>query len=245
MLLLSRRHLVAPVPDAPSADKRKATLLLWRTGVPTVGVRRVHVIVAAFVLMPMLAVSLAAPAQAAGASRVFRIAASGDAYVVAISSSCTDGPDPPLHSGCFLARNELGYDGLTGASVDTRDHINHRFRCEVVSSLTGFAGNAPPYPADMALGDSVTVGLYLDHDGPNPWVYYGDRFRAPGPVALLDRVGQAAHAGDVARLASTPGWFAERVDAAGPQRIVEGNVDGPLMVLWYEGGLDATVNCEF
>lgn len=117
----------------------------------------------AFILVP-IGLLLAGPALAVdhGFNGV-RILAPGDAYVVAVWSACPQA----YGSGdleCMIVKDNLGYDGLSAGVISTAGHVGHALTCSVTGSATGFVANAFPYPANLALADSIAFAYDTDGD---------------------------------------------------------------------------------
>ena len=191
--------------------------------------------------MTALMTATALPVEATGGNQSFRILTAGDAYMVGLSSSC-----PTTNTGltCVVLRDNLGYDGLTGASTQIPDHVNHGFSCAATGSATSVVGNLLPFPANMAIADSFAVGFDLNADGAADTAY-GGRVNRPPIGAVLNRVTSAANAQDVATLAGTPSWYLSNFALNGATPTVSGNVDGAGFIIWNQGGSDVTIACRF
>lgn len=199
----------------------------------------------AFLLVLLLVgLVLPLPAGATGGQATFRIVTTGDVYIGAFGNNCRDPSyEPP--SPCYVTKNTLGYDGLTsGTTTATASHVNHAFSCAVTSSATGIVGNALPYPANMAIADSIVVGFDLNGDTATD-TRYGGRIAFPSGAPLQQRIIDAVAAGDPL---GVPGVFLDwvgAVSAPGPTPHVEGNVDGARIIIFNQGGSDVTVECAF
>ena len=197
-----------------------------------------------------------------GGGQSFRIVTTGDAYLVAQGHWCaaasdapTDDPDAAL---CW-ALDQLGYDGLTGATTSAvAGHVNVAYHCRVTGSATAPAGGRLVFPANMAISDSIVVGFDVDGDGTAD-VSYGGRLKRPPTSALLNRAqgavtlaGERLLAGDasgavdaVAGVLEGPQWWNSPFVLNGATPAVAGNVDGGTMFVWNQGGSDVTVGCTF
>jgi len=194
----------------------------------------------AFLLGSAGFLALAEPTGGTGAVRTFRVVTTGDAYLVALSASC---PASNTLAHCVVLRDSLGYDGLTGASGRVDGHVNHSFQCHVLASATAPAGNALPYPATMAVSDSIVVGFESDTGRST---YYGGRLERPTLGHLLNRIQWGLHSGDpTVWPRETAEWYVANTNARGATPVVSGTVDAPRFVVWNEGGSDVTIGCEF
>lgn len=194
-------------------------------------------------------------AFATGGSQTFRVLGNADVYLLALSASCPDPSyahymdpnDPtfdPTWVDCWLTKDNLGYDGETGAITVIPDHLNHAFACAVSSSATGIVGNALPFPANMAISDSIVVAFDLNDDGAADTRYGGRVDRHP-IGAVLNRITGAVANGDVGTLADTPNWWLSAFALHGATPSVAGNVDNEQLILFNQGGFDVTVDCTF
>ena len=181
------------------------------------------------------------PAYATGGSQTFRVLTTGDAYMLALSSSC---PSTSTAVTCVVLRDSLGYDGLTGGSTEIPGHVNHGFTCSVPSSATAPVGNALPFPANMAISDSIVVGFDLNGDGAAD-TSYGGRIKRPPIGAVQNRITGAVNNQDVATLAGTPSWYLSNFALNGATPTVSGNVDGAGFIIWNEGSSDVAISCLF
>lgn len=190
----------------------------------------------------------AVPAGALGDVRVLRIVTTGDAYLIALSSSCPGeyatpvDPGSATRSSCYFVKTLLDYDGLTGASGFVGSHVNHAFRCEVVASATAVVGDPLPFPGNMAVSDSIMVGFV---DAGDVMHTYGGRLQRPPIGAVTNRVQGALGLLDVATLAGVPAWYLDQVTIRGATPVVEGTVMAWEFIVWNQGGSDVTVECEF
>lgn len=190
---------------------------------------------------------LAAPAGALGDVRVLRIVTTGDAYLIALSSSCPGeyatpvDPGSATRSSCYFVKTLLDYDGLTGASGFVGSHVNHAFRCEVVASATAVVGDPLPFPGDMAVSDSIVVG-FDDGDFTHT---YGGRLTRPLIGTLINRVNAGVAELDPGIIVDAALSYVSGFHANGATPVVEGTVVAWGFIVWNQGGSDVTVECEF
>lgn len=212
-----------------------------------------------------LALLFANPVTATGGAQTFRVIGNADVYVLALSSSCPGTyaqPDPAslgtiFNADCWLEKTVLGYDGETGAQtcVGTTttgrcstysglSHVDHAFACAVTGSATGIVGNALPFPANMAISDSIVVGF--DTNGDNAAdVSYGGRVQRYPIGVTLNRISGAIAQQDTQTLLDTPGWWLANFALNGPTPSVAGNVAHANLIIWNQGGFDVTIDCTF
>jgi len=190
-----------------------------------------------FVASSMVALLVAAAlpsSEATGGQQSFRIITSIDALLVGLSSSC-----PATNTGltCTVMRNNLGYDGLSGASTLIPDHVQHSFQCTLTGSLTSVADGTPA-------GSSMWVGFDLNNDGQSD-VKYGGRTSRPGVGTATGELQNRVLNADAVGVATWPLWYANQVQWHGPSTHVVGNVDHQNLIIWLENGADVTIHCLF
>lgn len=210
----------------------------------------------------------AMPVSGTGGLASFRILSHADVGFAALSSSCPQPSynvlptDPPPRSvPCFVLRNTLGYDGLTGAQWDTTDHLNHAFTCAVTSSATpgfetfgvsfdldGDTSTDVDYPEGFFSPLSDVLGVddhTLANDGGGGGSFQGN----PGGIDLPnDPTGVPDVDGELPDRAN-PGWYRgsvlDMLVLGQRTNVVSGVIPGNFAIIFNNFGEDVTIDCTF
>lgn len=185
----------------------------------------------------LLVASLLPPASGTGASVTFRIMTHGDVGAFSIFATCPPSVPSIPAVWCLVARDFLGYDGITGAAIEQDQiagHLGHSFVCAATSSATpGFESISVGFDTN---GDTITDVHYpntayrpLDEVGvggvPNPL------YPTVGPQTINPFI--------------TDGSLITAVIRGHFWPSVSGTIDGGYAIIFNHIGEDVTVDCAY